>query len=54
MLSYVEDTVLLVAEPLGGILFAKLLYYGDGRLKQGELSATSNAYGCGCCSRELN
>ena len=33
MLANVENAVLLVAKPLGGILFAELLYYGDGRLK---------------------
>ena len=30
----VTYAVLLVAESLGGVLFAELLYYRDGRLKQ--------------------
>ena len=33
VLANVEDAVLLVAESLGWILLAELLYYGDGRLK---------------------
>ena len=37
MLANVEDAVLLVAESLGGVLLAELLYYGDGRLKRDNI-----------------
>ena len=34
VLANVKNAVLLVAESLGWVLLAELLYYGDGRLKQ--------------------
>ena len=43
VLANVEDAVLLVAESLGGVLLAELLYYGDGRLKHINAQINQNA-----------